>query len=132
MKLLLAEDTQDLNHALVTVLTMQNYDVDAAYDGEEALSLIRRNGYDCVILDIMMPKKSGLEVLREMRAQNITTPVLLLTAKSEVDDRVQGLDDGADDYLTKPFAMKELLARVRSLVRRGNITQRSCTAAISR
>ena len=68
MKLLLAEDTQDLNHALVTVLTMQNYDVDAAYDGEEALSLIRRNGYDCVILDIMMPKKSGLEVLREMRA----------------------------------------------------------------
>ena len=119
MKLLLAEDTQDLNHALVTVLTMQNYDVDAAYDGEEALSLIRRNGYDGIILDIMMPKKFGLEVLREMRAQNITTPVLLLTAKSEVDDRVQGLDDGADDYLTKPFAMKELLARVRSLVRRG-------------
>ena len=119
MKLLLAEDTRDLNHALVTVLTMQNYDVDAAYDGEEALSFIRRNGYDGIILDIMMPKKSGLEVLREMRAQNITTPVLLLTAKSEVDDRVQGLDDGADDYLTKPFAMKELLARVRSLVRRG-------------
>ena len=109
MKLLLAEDTKDLNHALVTVLSMQNYDVDAAYDGEEALSLIRQNGYDGIILDIMMPKMSGLEVLRDIRAHNITTPVLLLTAKSEVDDRVQGLDD----------AMKELLARVRSLVRRG-------------
>ena len=108
MKLLLAEDTKDLNHALVTVLSMQNYDVDAAYDGEEALSLIRQNGYDGIILDIMMPKMSGLEVLRDIRAHNITTPVLLLTAKSEVDDRVQGLDD-----------MKELLARVRSLVRRG-------------
>ena len=116
MKLLLAEDTKDLNHALVTVLSMQHYDVDTAYDGEEALSLIRQNGYDGVILDIMMPKISGLEVLRDMRAHNITTPVLLLTAKSEV---VQGLDEGADDYLTKPFAMKELLARVRSLVRRG-------------
>ena len=100
MKLLLAEDTKDLNHALVTVLSMQNYDVDAAYDGEEALSLIRQNGYDGIILDIMMPKMSGLEVLRDIRA-------------------VQGLDEGADDYLTKPFAMKELLARVRSLVRRG-------------
>ena len=106
MKLLLAEDTKDLNHALVTVLSMQNYDVDAAYDGEEALSLIRQNGYDGIILDIMMPKMSGLEVLRDIRAHNITTPVLLLTAKSEVDDRVQGLDEGADDYLTKPFAMK--------------------------
>ena len=105
MKLLLAEDTKDLNHALVTVLSMQHYDVDTAYDGEEALSLIRQNGYDGVILDIMMPKISGLEVLRDMRAHNITTPVLLLTAKSEVDDRVQGLDEGADDYLTKPFAM---------------------------
>ncbi len=138
MKLLLAEDTKDLNHALVTVLSMQNYDVDAAYDGEEALSLIRQNGYDGIILDIMMPKMSGLEVLRDIRAHNITTPVLLLTAKSEVDDRVQGLDEGADDYLTKPFAMKELLARVRSLVRRGsalscaaagNIMRRNCTAA---
>ena len=111
MKLLLAEDTKDLNHALVTVLSMQNYDVDAAYDGEEALSLIRQNGYDGIILDIMMPKMSGLEVLRDIRAHNITTPVLLLTAKSEVDDRVQGLDEGADDYLTKPFAMKEYHAK---------------------
>lgn len=119
MKLLLAEDTQDLNHALVTVLRYQKYDVDPAYDGEEAMNLIEKNGYDGIILDIMMPKKTGLEVLKEMRARNITTPVLLLTAKSEVDDRVQGLDAGADDYLTKPFAMKELLARVRSLVRRG-------------
>lgn len=120
MNILLAEDTRDLNHALVTVLQMQHYDVDAAYDGEQALEKIEQNGYDLVILDIMMPKKDGLEVLRQMRSRGIVTPVLLLTAKAEIDDRVTGLDAGADDYLTKPFAMKELLARVRALTRRQN------------
>lgn len=119
LKLLLAEDTQDLNHALTTVLRMQKYDVDSVYDGLEAEKLLEENGYDGIILDIMMPGKSGLEVLHDIRERNITTPVLLLTAKSEIDDRVAGLDAGADDYLTKPFAMKELLARVRAMVRRG-------------
>ena len=120
MNILLAEDTRDLNHALVTVLQMQHYEVDAAFDGEQALEKIEQNGYDLVILDIMMPKKDGLEVLRQMRSRGIVTPVLLLTAKAEIDDRVTGLDAGADDYLTKPFAMKELLARVRALTRRQN------------
>jgi DNA-binding response OmpR family regulator len=119
MKLLLAEDTRDLNRALTAMLKMQNYEVDSAYDGEEALDYINKNGYDGLILDIMMPKKSGLDVLKEIRARQITTPVLMLTAKSEVDDRVEGLESGADDYLTKPFAMKELIARVHALTRRG-------------
>ncbi|HAN50570.1 MAG TPA: DNA-binding response regulator [Lachnospiraceae bacterium] len=120
MKLLLAEDTKDLNRALKAMLEMQNYTVDSALDGEEALSFIEKNGYDGLILDIMMPKKDGLEVLREIRARHITTPVLMLTAKAEVDDRVTGLEAGADDYLTKPFAMKELVARVHALTRRGH------------
>lgn len=118
MKLLLAEDTTDLNRALCAVLRHEKYDVDSVFDGEEALEHIRRDSYDGIILDIMMPKKSGLEVLSEIRSINIVTPVLLLTAKSEIDDRVAGLDAGADDYLTKPFAMKELLARIRSMTRR--------------
>ena len=118
MKLLLAEDTRDLNRALSTVLEHENYQVDSAYDGEEALELIKKTGYDGIILDIMMPKKDGLEVLREIRSRHILTPVLLLTAKAEVDDRVAGLDAGADDYLPKPFPMKELLARIRSMTRR--------------
>ena len=118
MKLLLAEDTADLNKVLCAVLTHEGYDVDPVFDGEEAMERIRANGYDCLILDIMMPKKDGIEVLREVRAKNIVTPVLMLTAKSEIDDRVAGLDAGADDYLTKPFAMKELLARVRAMTRR--------------
>ena len=118
MKLLLAEDTRDLNHVITTALSHSGYDVDSAFDGEEALSFAEKNGYDAVILDIMMPKKDGLEVLRDLRARGIHTPVLLLTAKAEVDDRVTGLDAGADDYLTKPFALKELLARVRAMTRR--------------
>ena len=118
MKVLLAEDTTDLNRAVTAVLTRYGYEVDAAFDGEEALSFLREKAYDAVILDIMMPKLSGLEVLKEMRRSNIMTPVLLLTAKAEVDDRVEGLDAGADDYLTKPFAMKELMARLRALTRR--------------
>lgn len=118
MKLLLAEDTRDLNRALSAVLTHEKYEVDSVFDGAEALEHLQKNSYDGVILDIMMPKMSGLEVLSAIRKINITTPVLLLTAKAEIDDRVAGLDAGADDYLTKPFAMKELLARVRSMTRR--------------
>lgn len=118
LKILLAEDTPDLNRALTMILTHEGYLVDSVLDGELALDHLRGDAYDAVILDIMMPKKNGLEVLSGMRSEGNTAPVLLLTAKAEVDDRVAGLDAGADDYLTKPFAMKELLARVRSLTRR--------------
>lgn len=117
-RLLLAEDTRDLNRALTTVLEHEGYEVIATFDGEEALEHILAESIDAVILDIMMPKKSGIEVLEEMRRRGLYTPVLMLTAKAEIDDRVAGLDAGADDYLTKPFAMKELLARVRSMTRR--------------
>ena len=118
MKILLAEDTKDLNRALCAILKHEGYDVDAAFDGEEVMDFIERDSYDCLVLDIMMPKKDGIQALTEIRAKNIITPVLMLIAKSEIDDRVAGLDAGADDYLTKPFAMKELLARVRALTRR--------------
>lgn len=118
MKILLAENTKDLNRALCAILKHEGYDVDAAFDGEEVMDFIERDSYDCLVLDIMMPKKDGIQALTEIRAKNIITPVLMLTAKSEIDDRVAGLDAGADDYLTKPFAMKELLARVRALTRR--------------
>ncbi len=118
MKLLLAEDTRDLNKVIATVLENEGYVVDCAYDGGQAFDLIRTNAYDGIILDIMMPVKSGLEVLEELRSLKMRTPVLLLTAKAEVDDRVSGLDAGADDYLTKPFAIKELTARLRAMLRR--------------
>lgn len=118
VRILLAEDTQDLNRALATMLEHEGYEVVSAYDGEEALAYVDKQNFDGIILDIMMPKKDGLEVLRSLREEGNFTPVLLLTAKAEVDDRVVGLDAGADDYLTKPFAMKELLARVRSMTRR--------------
>ncbi|MCR5304250.1 MAG: response regulator transcription factor [Lachnospiraceae bacterium] len=118
MKILLAEDTKDLSRAVTAVLKHEGYDVDQAFDGAEASGLLNRNGYDIVLLDVMMPEKDGLTVLSEMRDAGDLTPVLMLTAKAEIDDRVAGLDGGADDYLTKPFAMKELLARIRSLTRR--------------
>lgn len=118
MKLLLAEDTSDLNRVVTVMLQHAGYDVDSVGDGEEALSHILENGYDGVILDIMMPKRDGISVLTEMRKRNIVTPVLMLTAKAEIDDRVAGLEAGADDYLPKPFAMKELLARVNAMTRR--------------
>ncbi|MBQ7370849.1 MAG: response regulator transcription factor [Blautia sp.] len=118
MKLLLAEDTVDLNRVVTAMLEHAGFDVDPVYDGEEALSMLLQNGYDGVILDIMMPKRDGISVLTEMRRQNIITPVLMLTAKAEIDDRVAGLEAGADDYLPKPFAMKELLARVKAMTRR--------------
>ena len=118
IKILLAEDTKDLNRALTALLNHEGYVVDSVFDGEEALLALQQNAYDAVILDIMMPKRDGLDVLREIRKEGNTAPVLLLTAKAEIDDRVTGLDAGADDYLTKPFAMKELLARIRSMTRR--------------
>lgn len=119
MRLLLAEDEQMLSDALVAILTHSNYSVDAVYDGQEALDYLKAGGnYDAAILDVMMPKLDGLSVLRTIRSQGNPLPVLLLTARSEVDDRVEGLDSGADDYLTKPFATKELLARIRAMTRR--------------
>lgn len=119
MRLLLAEDERELSNALVTILKLKGYDVEPAYDGEQAFNLVLSQSYDGLILDIMMPKMSGLEVLKKIREKNILTPVLMLTAKSEVEDRVEGLNLGADDYLAKPFVMAELLARVNALVRRG-------------
>ena len=114
MKILIAEDTKDLNHALTVLLQHEGYDVDSALDGQQALDLVSANGYDAVILDIMMPKVDGITVLTTMRQKHNMTPAMLLTAKADIDDRVAGLDAGADDYLPKPFAMKELLARVRA------------------
>ena len=118
MRLLLAEDEQDLSKALVTVLKHNNYSVDAVFNGEDALTYLENGNYDGVILDIMMPKSDGLTVLKNLRQKGNQIPVLLLSAKSEIDDRVTGLDLGADDYLTKPFSMKELLARIRAITRR--------------
>ena len=118
MRLLLAEDEKMLSDALVTMLTHNNYSVDAVYNGQDALDYLETGDYDGAILDIMMPKMDGLTVLRTIREEGLTLPVIMLTAKSEVDDRVAGLDAGADDYLTQPFAIKELLARIRSMTRR--------------
>lgn len=118
MRLLLAEDEKDLSKALCTILKHNNYSVDAVYNGQDALDYGLCENYDGIILDIMMPKKNGIEVLRELRQNGVSTPVLILTAKAEVDDKIFGLDAGADDYLTKPFSMGELLARIRAITRR--------------
>ncbi|MCR4715664.1 MAG: response regulator [Lachnospiraceae bacterium] len=117
MKLLLAEDELELSKPLVAILSHSGYEVDAVFDGEEAFKHISSEGYDGIILDIMMPKMDGIEVLTKTRELGIRTPVLMLTAKSSVEDRVTGLDKGANDYLTKPFAMQELLARIRAMIR---------------
>ncbi len=117
-RILLAEDEKDLSRAVTAILTHNGYEVTAVYDGEAAVEASRSGIYDVMVLDIMMPKKDGLSALKEIRDTGNMTPALFLTAKSEVDDRITGLDAGADDYLTKPFAMKELLARIRSLTRR--------------
>ena len=117
MRLLLAEDEKSLSKALVRILTHSNYSVDAVYDGEEALDYLDTENYDGVILDIMMPKTDGLTVLKTIRDRGNLVPVILLTAKSEIDDKVTGLDLGANDYLTKPFDPKELLARIRAMTR---------------
>lgn len=118
MRLLLAEDEKELSNALVTVLKHNNYSVDAVYNGQDALDYLETENYDGAILDIMMPKMDGLTVLKTIRSHGNSVPVLILTARSEIDDRVEGLDCGADDYLTKPFSMKELLARIRAMTRR--------------
>ena len=117
MRLLLAEDEKSLSRALTRILESSHYSVDAAYNGEEALDFLDVSSYDAVILDLMMPKVDGLTVLRTLRERNDLTPVLILTARSEVDDKVLGLDSGANDYLTKPFDPKELLARIRAITR---------------
>ena len=119
MRILLVEDERELSNALVVILTRSNYSVDPVYDGEDALYYLETENYDAVILDIMIPKIDGIEVLKAIRKEGNKIPVIMLTAKSEIDDRVVGLDSGADDYLTKPFASKELLARLRALTRRG-------------
>ena len=118
MRLLLAEDEKELAKALAVILKHNNYSVDTVHDGEEALCYLQNGDYDGAILDIMMPKLDGLSVLRRIREDGNCIPVLILTAKSEIDDRVEGLDAGADDYLTKPFAINELLARIRAMLRR--------------
>lgn len=118
MKLLYAEDEVSMSEAVVDILVYHKYNVDAVYNGKDALDYALNDKYDGIILDIMMPQMSGLEVLQKLRQKGCTTPILLLTAKTEIEDRIQGLDMGADDYLPKPFAMGELLARVRAMLRR--------------
>lgn len=142
MRLLLAEDEKALSEALVEILQFNHFSVDAVYDGQEALEFLETGNYDGAILDIMMPKVDGLTVLKTLRENGDKLPVLMLTAKGEIDDRVLGLDSGADDYLTKPFATKELLARIRamtrrerdvaeSILRKGNITLNRTTFELS-
>ena len=118
MKILLVEDSLQLNKALSTVLKRNSYIVDSAFDGEEALLFLKQCTYDAIILDIMLPKVNGLEVLKQAREQKLETPIIMLTAKSTTEDKIHGLDLGADDYLPKPFSVDELLARLRALMRR--------------
>lgn len=120
MRILIADDEQDMTSALEALLKRDHYSVDVVHDGQDALDYGLSELYDCIVLDIMMPKRDGLEVLQLLRELGITTPILLLTAKSQVGDRINGLDNGADDYLPKPFAVGEFLARVRALTRRGS------------
>lgn len=142
MRLLLAEDEKELSNALCMILRHDNYSVEAVYDGNEALNYITSGEYDAVILDIMMPGMNGINVLKEARRRGCATPVIILTAKAEIEDKVLGLDSGADDYLTKPFSSSELLARLRALSRRkseltsnelksGNITLNQATGVLS-
>ena len=118
MRILVAEDEKDLNRLISEALEEAGYSVDRCYDGGEALDFIDCAEYDAAVLDVLMPVKSGRDVVREMRARGISTPVLFLTALDGIDDRVAGLDDGADDYLVKPFAFPELLARLRAITRK--------------
>ena len=130
MRLLVAEDQKDLNDIITKTLIRNHYTVDSCFDGEEALDYLDMTEYDAVILDIMMPKKNGLEVLKTLRASGNSVPVLLLTARDSISDRVTGLDAGADDYLIKPFAFEELLARIRAMLRkREGRAQNRCQVA---
>lgn len=118
MRILLAEDERDLSGAISEILQMSGYHVDTVYNGEDAYFYVGREDYDLLILDVMMPKMDGFEVVEKMRNESNQTPVLMLTAKSMLEDKLRGLNIGADDYLTKPFEMKELLARIKALLRR--------------
>lgn len=118
MRILVADDEKDLNYVISKRLTYENFTVDSCYNGEDAFDCLCVTEYDAIVLDIMMPKLSGLEVLRKIRERKISTPVLLLTAKDSVSDRVDGLNAGADDYLIKPFSLDELVARLHAITRR--------------
>ena len=120
MRILLVDDEPELLEQIRQVLVQQNYTVDTALDGSEALDTIYTEPYDLILLDVMLPKKDGFTVLREIRMEKIRTPVLMLTARGNIEDKIQGLDLGADDYLAKPFSMAELLARIRALLRRSS------------
>lgn len=124
MRILVADDERDLNAVISRRLALENFSVDSCYDGEEAIDYLSFAEYDCVVLDIMMPKLSGLQVLEWIRSRKKNTPVLLLTAKDAVNDRVTGLNAGADDYIIKPFSLDELIARIHAVTRRqsGNTT----------
>lgn len=127
MRILLAEDERSLSRAVIALLEKNNYSADAVYDGQEALEYLESGNYDALILDLMMPKMDGMTVLRTLRERGNPIPVLILTAKSEVDDKVLGLDTGANDYLTKPFSTQELMARIRAMTRSqsgGQVTSR--------
>lgn len=126
MRILIAEDEPDLRSVIAKTLEKNHYSVDACPDGQEALDFLEMAEYDAVVLDIMMPKTDGLTVLKTMRRQGKLTPVILLTARDSIQDRVTGLDAGADDYLVKPFAMDELLARLRVMLRREAASQDNC------
>ena len=117
LKILLADDEKELARAVGTILKYSNYEVNIVNNGKEAVEMVKENMYDLIILDVMMPVMDGIQALKEMRKNNIKTPIMLLTAKAQIDDKVEGLDSGANDYLTKPFDKKELLARIRALTR---------------
>ena len=127
MKILLIEDEKFIAKPVEQILRKNNYNVDLAFDGEEGLYLGLSGSYDLILLDIMMPKLDGFEALRELRKQGIKTPVLMLTARNQIEDKIKGLDEGADDYLPKPFDYAELLARLRALLRRAPLQQLSNT-----
>lgn len=123
-KILVVEDEEELAEAVKTMLDFRDYNVAVAYNGEEAIEQVKEVVFDLIIMDIMMPLKNGIETLKEMRKMGVNTPVILLTAKSQIDDKVEGLDAGANDYLTKPFDKKELLARIRAVIRTNNENQK--------
>ncbi len=118
MKILVVEDEKRMAQALCQLLRLERYEVDHCDNGLDALLAIESGIYDAVVLDVMLPQKNGFDIAREVRKKGIKTPIIMLTAKSELDDKVRGLDCGADDYLTKPFMTKELIARIRALLRR--------------
>ena len=120
MQILLVEDNERLSDAMAEIMRGQSYVVDCVFDGEDGIFYAKQHNYDIIVLDVMLPKKDGFEVLSELRDSNITTPILMLTARDAVADKVKGLDAGADDYMTKPFVPAELLARIRSLTRRNS------------